>query len=172
MDRSAVERGTGAYDKPLSKEKLLAAVKEEVPMFKSPVPFYDNVESPVDGEKATRRELISTLLTISETTFRDSEHATRALQARGHGPLRGELTVLGGLPSELAQGLFSHPRAYPVAMRFSTSPGDILEDRISAPRGLAVKALDVEGERLAGGGGGPGGMKTRSAGAAACRRGR
>jgi hypothetical protein len=35
-------------------------------------------------------------------------------------------------------------------MRFSTSPGDILPDDVSTPRGLAIKVLGVEGERLPG----------------------
>lgn len=35
-------------------------------------------------------------------------------------------------------------------MRLSTNAGDILHDAISLPRGLALKVLDVEGERLPG----------------------
>ena len=35
-------------------------------------------------------------------------------------------------------------------MRFSTIPGDILDDSVSVPRGLAIKVIGVEGERLDG----------------------
>jgi len=35
-------------------------------------------------------------------------------------------------------------------MRFSTLPGDILDDSVSTPRGLSVKIIGVEGERLSG----------------------
>jgi hypothetical protein len=35
-------------------------------------------------------------------------------------------------------------------MRFSTIPGDILDDSVSVPRGLAVKIIGVQGERLEG----------------------
>jgi hypothetical protein len=35
-------------------------------------------------------------------------------------------------------------------MRFSTNPGDVLDDAVSAPRGLAIKIVGVEGERLEG----------------------
>jgi hypothetical protein len=35
-------------------------------------------------------------------------------------------------------------------MRFSTIPGDILDDSVSVPRGLAIKIIGVEGERLEG----------------------
>jgi hypothetical protein len=35
-------------------------------------------------------------------------------------------------------------------MRFSTIPGDILDDSVSTPRGLSVKIIGVKGERLSG----------------------
>ena len=35
-------------------------------------------------------------------------------------------------------------------MRFSTLPGDILDDSVSTPRGLSVKIIGVQGERLNG----------------------
>jgi hypothetical protein len=37
-----------------------------------------------------------------------------------------------------------------VVMRLSTSPGDILDDSVSTPRGLALKIVGVPGERLQG----------------------
>ena len=37
-----------------------------------------------------------------------------------------------------------------MVLRFSTNPGDILDDSISVPRGIAIKVLDVAGERLPG----------------------
>src|SRR5260370_32130719 len=49
-----------------------------------------------------------------------------------------------------AQGLFAKPGRYPIVMRFSTLPGDILDDSVSTPRGLSVKIIGVEGERLSG----------------------
>ena len=54
------------------------------------------------------------------------------------------------LPPELTQGLFARPGRHRVFMRISTNAGDILPDTISLPRGLALKVLDVEGERLPG----------------------
>jgi hypothetical protein len=60
------------------------------------------------------------------------------------------LEVDAGLPAELAQGLFAKPRRYPVVIRISTIPGDILDDSVSTPRGMAVKVIGVEGERLEG----------------------
>ena len=58
--------------------------------------------------------------------------------------------MLHDLPEVLRQGVFAEPRAYPVVMRLSTNPGDILDDSISVPCGLALKIVGVSGERLPG----------------------
>jgi hypothetical protein len=57
---------------------------------------------------------------------------------------------LDNLPEPYAQGMFSTPCTLPVVMRLSTSPGDILDDSVSTPRGLALKIVGVPGERLRG----------------------
>jgi catalase len=64
--------------------------------------------------------------------------------------LEGCLEVNADLPSDLSQGLFAKPGRYPIVMRLSTIPGDILDDSVSTPRGLAVKIIGVRGERLSG----------------------
>ena len=103
-----------------------------------------------ENEAETTADLIESLHKIAEKTFADSGHALRSVHAKSHGLVRGELRVLPGLPAELMQGLFTSTAAHPVAMRFSTSPGDILDDKVSTPRGLAVKVMNVEGARLPG----------------------
>ncbi len=87
---------------------------------------------------------------VNEKTFADGGHAIRSVHAKSHGILEGYLEVDGDLPFELAQGLFATPGRYPVVMRFSTVPGDILDDSVSTPRGLSVKIIGVKGERLSG----------------------
>jgi len=75
---------------------------------------------------------------IAETTFRDYGHAGHSVHAKGYALLEGELTVPDGLPEELAQGLSTQSGTYPVALCSSTNPGDVLDDRVSAPRSLTV----------------------------------
>ena len=101
-------------------------------------------------EEKTTDELVETLLKISAITYKDGHHALRSVHAKSHALLKGELTVLPGLPPELAQGIFRSPATYPVILRLSSSPGDLLNDSVSTPRGLALKLLDVPGERLEG----------------------
>lgn len=115
-----------------------------------PLPFEPTFEEIPDDEAQTSEELGKALHSIMETTFKDNGHATRSVHAKAHGLLRGRITVLDNLPAELAQGAFAVPGTLPVVLRFSTNPGDILDDKVSTPRGLALKIIGVEGSRLPG----------------------
>ena len=119
-------------------------------MFGNLIAYTPNVEHVQDDEQETIAELNSTFDTILETTSQNSGHAVRAVHAKGHAVLQGVMTIEAGLPPELAQGLFARPGEHKVYMRMSTNAGDILPDAIGLPRGLAIKVLDVEGERLTG----------------------
>jgi hypothetical protein len=44
--------------------------------------------------------------------------------------------VLNDLPAVLAQGIAGSPRTYPVVIRLSTTPGDILDDEAATARWL------------------------------------
>ena len=123
------------------------------PNGRAPLPYQAAFEVPEDGEEETKAGLAATLAQISTTTYQDSGHASRSVHAKSHGLLRGELEVFDGLPLELAQGVFARPGRRPVVMRLSSTPGDMLDDSVSTPRGLAVKVIGVAGERLDGSGG-------------------
>lgn len=112
---------------------------------------YDESLDPVDADETqTAQEIAETMLRIAGKTFADAGHAIRSVHAKSHGLLKAELEVPAGLPDTLAQGLFAAPARYPVVMRFSTIPGDLLDDKVSTPRGVAFKVLGVKGERLEG----------------------
>ena len=114
----------------------------------SPIKYEPSFEVAEEDQAETSDGLITTLRGISETTYKDSGHATRSVHAKSHGLLIGEMQVLDGLPDHFAQGLFAKPITLPVIMRFSTPPGDMLDDNVSTPRGLAVKVVGVDGSRL------------------------
>jgi hypothetical protein len=118
--------------------------------FGIPIRFSPDVERPEPDEAETTRGLIATMRYIGEKTYADGGHAIRPVHAKTQGILEGYLEVDANLPGELAQGLFAKPGRYPLVMRFSTIPGDILDDSVSVPRGLAIKVIGVEGERLDG----------------------
>lgn len=103
-----------------------------------------------DNAAETNAGLIETIAKIQKKVYEDSGHAMRGVHAKSNGVLVGELRVLDNLPPELAQGLFSQPGIYRVVMRLSTIPGDILDDSVSVPRGLAIKVVGVSGVRVSG----------------------
>ncbi len=113
-----------------------------------PVPYSDDVEQIRPDEDDTVAAINRTFDHVLETTATDYGHAVRAVHAKAHGIIEGRMTVPEGLPPELAQGLFATPGAYDVFLRLSTNAGDILDDAISLPRGLAMKVVGVAGDRL------------------------
>ena len=116
----------------------------------APLRFDPSLEQPADDEAETEKELIETLASISNTTREHTGLALRSVHAKGHGVLRGELRMLDNVPDVLVQGVFQRLARYPVIVRFSTTPGDLLDDKVSTPRGMAIKLLGVPGARLPG----------------------
>lgn len=108
------------------------------------------LDIPEEDEAETAEAISKTMRSISEKTFADEKHAIRSVHAKSHGLIKAEFEVLPGLPPVLAQGLFATPARYAALMRLSTIPGDLLSDNVSTPRGLALKIVGVEGERLEG----------------------
>ena len=117
----------------------------------APALRYDPSDEEIAHDEAeTTQHLIETMRKVSETTLKDEGHVLRSVHAKSHALLQGELEVVEGLSPSLAQGLFAGPGRYGVVMRFSTIPGDILDDSVSTPRGLGIKVVGVDGARLPG----------------------
>ncbi|RXH56131.1 catalase family protein [Granulicella sibirica] len=112
------------------------------------LPFSPALEKAAPDEHVIFDELSRTMQHITRTMASHYRHAYRPVHAKSHGVLVGMLEVPPDLPEPLAQGLFAKAGAHPVILRFSTNPGDLLADNVSSPRGLAVKVLKVEGEKL------------------------
>ncbi len=113
------------------------------------LPYSPDVEQPAPDEHVTFDELSRTMQHITRHMAARYRHAYRPVHAKSHGVLVGTLEVPPELPESLAQGLFATPGSYPVILRFSTNPGDMLADTVSSPRGLAVKVLNVNGPKVA-----------------------
>jgi catalase len=121
-----------------------------MPLPVTPVRYSDSLEQPSEGEAQAVDSLRASFTQILDTTSKDYGHGFRGVHAKGHAIARGRLSVRAGLPAELAQGLFATAGDYEAVLRFSTAPGDILDDAVSGPRGLALKILGVTGELLTG----------------------
>ena len=116
----------------------------------APLAYQPSFEQPKDDEQEAISGLNETLLKITTTMTEHTGHAMRAVHAKGQGLMRGKLSVVAGLPTHLAQGLFSAAGGYDVIVRLSSPPSEQLPDDVSTPRGLALKVLGVEGARVEG----------------------
>lgn len=116
----------------------------------TPIYYQPDFEKISADEAETVQGISESMQYILDTTYKDYGHPVRSVHAKGHALLEGTLTVHAGLPDYLAQGIFAKPQTYCAILRFSTNPGDILDDNVSTLRGLALKIFDVEGERLSG----------------------
>ena len=114
--------------------------------------YDDQLAVPGPDEAELAAELDAVLLSICEQTWADEGHALRAVHAKSHGLLQARVEIPAGLAPELAQGVFATPAHYPALLRLSTTPGDLLADRVSTPRGVALRLCNVVGPRLAGAG--------------------
>jgi hypothetical protein len=136
---------------PALKHHIAVTRRYSITRSTSSVRYDDSVERPSDGETEAVADLQPSFRYILNTTPADYPRAVRAVHAKGHGILRGTRTVQDRLAANLAQGLFAGSSAYEALLRISTEPGDILDDAVSVPRGIALKILGARGERLSGG---------------------
>jgi len=114
-----------------------------------PLPYAENVECvPVD-EADDIRAAIQALEKILRQSREISSEFRGDVHVKSHGCAAGEFRVLPNLPPELAQGLFGQERTYAAVVRFSNSASQPQPDFIPDGRGMAIKVMDVEGERLA-----------------------
>lgn len=115
------------------------------------VRYNPDLEQPEDGEQETIQKIIEAMQGESEITHKRYGKAVRTSHAKSHALVKGELEILDNLPPELAQGLFARPGRHPVVVRMAHVPGECLDDnKVSCPRGFAIKIFDVDGDMLPG----------------------
>lgn len=75
--------------------------------------------------------------------------AKRDAHPKAHGCVKAEFHVLATVPSQLAKGMFVADKTFPAWIRFSNGDGDATKADIKGDaRGLAIKVLDVAGNKL------------------------
>ena len=115
----------------------------------APILYRDDVETIEADEAETHAKIIEVMTAGQNLVSEKHGGPVRISHAKAHGFLKGELIVPDHLPPELAQGLFARPATYPVVVRISHAPGELLDDsKVSTPRGIAIKVFHVEGEHL------------------------
>lgn len=116
------------------------------------VRYNPSLERTLDDEEALMRELETMMVDLARLVHEKHGHAFHGTHAKLTGLLTGIVEVLPGLPRELAQGMFAHPRRYEAVVRLAPGAPEPLTDKASGQRGLSIKVMGVEGERMPGSG--------------------
>ena len=113
-----------------------------------PIPYNDALEEIPVNEAENIQHAVQSLEAILLRSREDGRQVHGHIHAKTHGVVRGEFRVLPNLPVELAQGLFATEHAYQATARFSNSASQSKADYLPDGRGMAIKVLHVDGERV------------------------
>ncbi|MGN8000824.1 hypothetical protein [Sphingomonas sp. 22176] len=112
---------------------------------------YDpSLEQSLEDEEALMRELETMMVDLARLVHEKHGHAFHGTHAKLTGLMTGMVEVLPDLPPELAQGMFATRRSYEAVVRLAPGAPEPLTDKASGQRGLSIKVIGVEGERLPG----------------------
>lgn len=106
-----------------------------------------------DGEHIPSNEsqdiaaVVTSIKTLVQETYDKEGHALRDAHRKSHGCVTAHFTVLGELPPNLAQGVFSHPRRFDAIIRYSNG-SQAVDDTKGDARGMAIKLMGVDGPKL------------------------
>jgi hypothetical protein len=93
-------------------------------------------------------EMIAILIGKLEQDYQ-AGNFKRDAHPKNLGLLKAEFIIEPNLPSELQIGIFKEPKTYPAIIRSSNANGNIQSDKIRDFRGIAIKLIGVEGEKVA-----------------------
>jgi hypothetical protein len=101
------------------------------------------------GEAAAVARIVATIVRQYEARYPVGVRpALRDQHAKSHGCVRAELVVEDDLPAALRHGLFARPATHPAVIRFSASRPQPGTDRRRDARAMAIKVLDVPGDKV------------------------
>ena len=110
-------------------------------------PSTDWTETIAPDEAARFDKLAATLAGIQKRQSPDRP-ARRALHAKAHAGLLGQIVVPSDVPDWAKVGIFATPQTLPAYVRFSNGSGGRQSDGEGDVRGIAVKVVGVPGKKL------------------------
>ena len=117
-------------------------------LFLSPAYGLHPSESVPAGEKKAIEAIEQILVKGVIAGAKASGHAKRDAHAKAHGCVRGTFHVNDTLPASLRTGAMVEGRNYPAWIRYSNGSGRSQDDTVGDARGMAIKLMDVSGEKL------------------------
>lgn len=97
--------------------------------------------------------MIDEVLATSAQAQQQTGPDLRQIHTKSHGLVWGEFIIEPNLPEHLKVGLFQTPQTYPAWIRFSSGGapekrGKLRSDNQPDVRGIAIKVMNVEGEKI------------------------
>lgn len=105
-----------------------------------------NQEDPPPGELEDMEKMVALMRAIHHDQ-RDGR-VLRAQHAKDTGCVKARFVVERDLPDEYQRGVFKTPKSHEAVIRFSNASEFAESDDKGTPRGMAIKVLDVDGERV------------------------
>ncbi len=105
-------------------------------------------EYPPPGEAAATEKIIGLLKERLEKDFPAPERMQRDAHPKQHGLVKAEFTVSEHIPEEYRVGVFAEPRTFHAWIRYSNLSGQQKPDISKDSRGMAIKLMGVEGEKI------------------------
>ena len=104
-------------------------------------------EAPAADEDARFERYAQRFVALQQRN-RANGRVGRALHHKGHGVYEASLEIAGDLPEHARHGLFARPATYEALVRFSNGAGKVQADKVADVRGIAIKVLGVEGDKV------------------------
>lgn len=100
-------------------------------------------------DDAVDREISALSVSALKKERGDARPMTRDVHAKAHGCVRATFTVAQDVSPDLRAGVLAEPgRSYAAWIRFSSGSSKLQADKKSDARGMAIKLMGVEGEKL------------------------
>lgn len=112
-------------------------------------PESEHGERAAPEEAALNAEIAALSVAVLKKEARPGAPMTRDVHAKAHGCVRATFTVAPDVPTDLRAGVFSEPgKEFAAWIRFSNGASKPGPDRKADARGMAIKLMGVEGDKL------------------------
>lgn len=111
--------------------------------------FGDSLEVVPAQEAAMSKMMAQGISALIKSEFLKSGFAVRDAHAKHHGCVKAVFKVNEKLPESLRMGAFQEGKSYPTWIRYSNGSGKSQDDSVGDGRGMAIKLMGVNGEKLA-----------------------